>query len=106
LIKTNAIAYAALVRALQTQPRTAPELAQACGLHYVCVLDHLRALHRAGAVCVAGWTGEGNAMKAMWAISTATQSRDIERPPPLTRAERAARYRARRARTINLEQRT
>lgn len=54
-IRVNALAQAHLVRLLLEGGVTCHDLAEEAGLHYVTVLQYVRALRKVGVVHVTGW---------------------------------------------------
>lgn len=97
------MSYAYLLQALSVQARTYRELAEITGLHHHTVRDYVNALHKVRVVCIAGWTERGyrQGASALFALNSSLQARDAHKPPPLTRAERTARYKRRQKRLAN-----
>lgn len=92
MIKVNAIAQAQMIRMLLEEPHSLTEIAEETGLHYVTVCGYTRALHRAGALHIAGW-GEDRRGRSCVKLYKLGRGRDVKRTP-LTQADRQRRARA------------
>lgn len=101
LVKINKLTQAHLLKLLLPGTRTCVQLAEESGLHYVTVLNHTRALHRAGVVHIAHYETDrlGRDIQKVYRLG---EGEDAKRHR-LTDAEKSSRYRARRARG-NLQQ--
>ena len=94
-IKMGAILYARMVEMMLHGTFSCSEIAEETGLHYVTVLEYTRELHRAGACHIAHWDkdGRGRDMIKIYKIGAGKDARRQR----MTKAQRAARYRERKA---------
>lgn len=92
IIKVNALSFAQLVKYMNEGTYTCMELAELTGLHYVTVLQYTREMYRAKAAHIAMWEKDSWGRDAL-KVYKIGRGRDAKREV-MTRAEIAARYRA------------
>lgn len=92
--RLNAIAVAGMVRLLQTGQPTLHDLVDEAGLCIQTVRAYVKALHKAGAVHIAGWKADGRGayVTPRWALGHAD---DVARPGPIEQAVRMRGHRHR-----------
>lgn len=92
--RLNAMAVADMVRLLQRGTPTMHQLVEASGLSIHTVRAYVKALHKAGAVHIAGWKADGRGayVTPRWALGHAD---DVARPGPIEQAVRMRGHRHR-----------
>ena len=101
-IKMGAVLYGRMVEMMLHGTFSCTEIAEETGLHYVTVLEYARELHRAGACHIAHWDKDSRGRDVI-KIYKIGAGKDAKREK-MTKAERAQRYRERKAavRQINV----
>jgi hypothetical protein len=92
IIRVNALSFAQLVKYMNEGTYTCMELAELTGLHYVTVLQYTREMHRAKAAHISMWEKDSWGRDAI-KVYKIGRGKDAQRES-MTRAEIAARYRA------------
>lgn len=95
MLKTNSMAYAELVAALLEGGHTFRELAEASGLHYVTVLQHVAALRKRGVCHIHAW--EEDALGRLNVAQFKLGPGRTAAKPKLTGAQRQQRQRDKKA---------
>ena len=91
--KMNAFTYALLINLLMEGTRTCRELAEETGLHILTIYDYTYHLHKAKALFIVGWDGEGRNQTRIFMLG---RGKDVPRPSK-SRRQIADDYRSRKA---------
>ena len=91
----GALCYARMIEMMLHGTFSCREIADETGLHYVTVLEYTRELYRAGACHIAHWDKDSRG-RDMIKIYKIGKGQDAKRHK-LTKAERAERYRSKKA---------
>lgn len=91
--KMSAFTYALLINLLMDGTRTCRELAEETGLHILTIYDYTYHLHKAKALFIVGWDGEGRNQTRIFMLG---RGKDVPRPSK-SRKQISEDYKARQA---------
>ena len=95
MIRTNALAYAHLVRLLFEGGYSRKELAEKCGLHYRTVTTHIAHMHKIKIVYVNEYQEDSRGRNAVPCLKLGFAQPDVKRPKPIPAKIRSQRVRNR-----------
>jgi len=97
--KLNGVMFAMMLEDLMTGPSTAQQLADYTGMSLITVQRTLRVMHRRGVVHIAAWDEDARGAKTRRSFALG-HGKDARKPPPISKAEKNRRYKAKAMATV------